>query len=182
MRLDFTHSKFNIGMKCNKAIIESMHHNKTNISYLAVSERSRSWFNLSACFQWHRVGQLWVCSAVYQVGPWYQVDVTGGWRSPKITITHSKYINSGNHLIKNSFWRKHYPVINAFWPSDVIWCHGSGSTLAQVMACCLMAPSHYLNQCWLIIYGLLWHAPGSTFTESVLRIQHNVTLIKKLWF
>ena len=27
----------------------------------------------------------------------------------------------------------------------------SGSTLAQVMACCLKAPSHYLNQCWLII-------------------------------
>ena len=26
-----------------------------------------------------------------------------------------------------------------------------GSTLAQVMACCLMAPSHYLNQCWLTI-------------------------------
>ena len=24
------------------------------------------------------------------------------------------------------------------------------STLAQVMACCLMAASHYLNQCWLI--------------------------------
>ena len=27
----------------------------------------------------------------------------------------------------------------------------SGSILAQVMACCLLAPSHYLNQCWLII-------------------------------
>ena len=26
-----------------------------------------------------------------------------------------------------------------------------GSTLAQVMACCLTAPSHYLKQCWLII-------------------------------
>ena len=25
----------------------------------------------------------------------------------------------------------------------------SGSILAQVMAWCLMAPSHYLNQCWL---------------------------------
>ena len=24
-------------------------------------------------------------------------------------------------------------------------------TMVQVMACCLMAPSHYLNQCWLII-------------------------------
>ena len=31
-------------------------------------------------------------------------------------------------------------------------------TLAQVMACCLMAPSHYLNQCWLII-SEVWHSP-----------------------
>ena len=30
--------------------------------------------------------------------------------------------------------------------SDAIWWHRSGSILAQVMACCLMAPSHYLNQ------------------------------------
>ena len=27
------------------------------------------------------------------------------------------------------------------------------STGAQVMVCCVMAPSHYLNQCWLIING-----------------------------
>ena len=37
------------------------------------------------------------------------------------------------------------------WPSGVIWWHKSRSTLAQLMACCLMAPSHYLNQCWPII-------------------------------
>ena len=41
--------------------------------------------------------------------------------------------------------------------SDAIWRHRTGSTLAQVMACCLMAPIHYLNQCWLIITGVLWH-------------------------
>ena len=41
--------------------------------------------------------------------------------------------------------------INSLWPNDVIWWHRSGSTLVQVMACCLMAPSHYLNQCSLII-------------------------------
>ena len=41
--------------------------------------------------------------------------------------------------------------INSLGPSDAIWRHRSGSTLAQVMACCLTAPSHYLNQCWLII-------------------------------
>ena len=32
----------------------------------------------------------------------------------------------------------------------------TGSPLVQVMACSLMAPSHYLNQCWLIINELLW--------------------------
>ena len=31
--------------------------------------------------------------------------------------------------------------------------HIFGSTLAQAMACCLPAPSHYMNQCWLIIKG-----------------------------
>ena len=32
--------------------------------------------------------------------------------------------------------------------NDTIWWQRSGSTLAQVMADCVMAPSHYLNQCW----------------------------------
>ena len=42
-------------------------------------------------------------------------------------------------------------TINSLCPSDTIWRQRSGSTLAQVMPCCLTAPSHYLNQCWLII-------------------------------
>ena len=29
------------------------------------------------------------------------------------------------------------------WPSDIIWQHRTGSTLAQVMASCLMTSSHY---------------------------------------
>ena len=49
---------------------------------------------------------------------------------------------------------------NSLWPSDAICWHRTGSTLAQVMACCLTAPSHYLNHCWLIIRaispGILW--------------------------
>ena len=39
------------------------------------------------------------------------------------------------------------PYFDSLWPSDTIWRQRSGSTLAQVMACCLTAPSHYLNQC-----------------------------------
>ena len=49
--------------------------------------------------------------------------------------------------------------INSLWPRDAIRWHRSGSTLAQVMACCLTAPSHYLNQCWLIISYVVWHSP-----------------------
>ena len=51
-----------------------------------------------------------------------------------------------------------YSVINSLWPSDAIWRHRSWSTLAQVMACCLTAPSHYLNQCWHIISKVQWHS------------------------
>ena len=32
--------------------------------------------------------------------------------------------------------------VNSLGPSFTIWWHGSGSTLVQVMACCLTAPSH----------------------------------------
>ena len=41
--------------------------------------------------------------------------------------------------------------VNSVWPHNIMWWHRSGSTLTKFMACCLMAPSHYLNQCWLVI-------------------------------
>ena len=49
-------------------------------------------------------------------------------------------------------------LLNSLRPSDAIWRWRSWSTLVQVMACCLTAPSHYLNQCRLIISKLLWHS------------------------
>ena len=53
--------------------------------------------------------------------------------------------------------------VNSLRPSDAIWRQWSWTTLAQVMACCLTAPSHYLNQCWLITRGVLWHTSESSF-------------------
>ena len=52
---------------------------------------------------------------------------------------------------------------NSLWPSDAMWLQWSGSTLTQVMACCLMVPIHYLNHYWLIINEVLWHSAGSNF-------------------
>ena len=48
--------------------------------------------------------------------------------------------------------------INSLWPSDTICRHRSGSTFAQIMACWLRAPSHYLNQRWLFISKVQWYS------------------------
>ena len=34
------------------------------------------------------------------------------------------------------------------------------------MACCITAPSHYLNRCWLIITEVLWHSPEGNYTGN----------------
>ena len=62
--------------------------------------------------------------------------------------------------------------LNSLWPSDTIWWQRSGSTLAQVIACCLTAPSHYLNQCWLIISEVQWYSYQGHFTREALTIRH----------
>ena len=50
--------------------------------------------------------------------------------------------------------------------SRPLWRHRN--VVVQVMACCLTAPSHYLNQCWLIAGKVPWHSE-----EVVLRISED---------
>ena len=56
--------------------------------------------------------------------------------------------------------------LNSLQPGDTIWQHRSESTLAQVMACCLTAPSHYLNQCRLVISEVQRESPECNFTRN----------------
>ena len=92
-----------------------------------------------------------------------------------------------------SIWWRHYEMqmyfcasakwfnmqgVKSLWPSDAIWWHSSRSTLAQVMAALaqaitgsgnslvLTAPSHNLNQGWLIIKDGLWHLALSNFIKK----------------
>ena len=56
---------------------------------------------------------------------------------------------------------------NSLWPTDIIRRQISWSALAQVMSCCLIAPSHYLNQCRLnVISEGLWCSPNGNFTDG----------------
>ena len=78
-------------------------------------------------------------------------------------------------------WRKltlqqHCPVptisevFNSLQPSDTIWRHGSVLKQAEVTTCYLMVPSHYLNQCWLLISEIPWNSPKNNSTVNAQTI------------
>ena len=54
-----------------------------------------------------------------------------------------------------------------------MWRHRSALTLAQIMACSLTAPSHYLNTCWFVISEVLWHSSESSFARNEQDIYEN---------
>ena len=74
------------------------------------------------------------------------------------SLAFVRWIHQGlmNSLHKWPVTQKMFPLddvtmdsVDWLWLSDDIWQHRSGTTQAQVMACCLTPPSHYLNLCSL---------------------------------
>ena len=51
-------------------------------------------------------------------------------------------------------------------PRNVMRWHCALSILSQVTARCLTKPSHYLNQCWLIINEVQWHSSEGNFIKD----------------
>ena len=47
------------------------------------------------------------------------------------------------------------------------------------MVCCLTAPSHYLNQCWLVISKVKWQSPEGNCTSATPLPSHQ--LLKLAW-
>ena len=94
--------------------------------------------------------------------PRFYTDTEATANSKEITL-NPKYTSAYNRAVLK---------VNSLWPSDAIWRQGSRSTLVQIMACCLTAPSHYLNQCWLIISKVEWHSSKGKFTRDTSAINH----------
>ena len=68
-------------------------------------------------------------------------------------LTTKMILISGGSIIVASLWSHvgTYIWVKIRSGDGFIWWYRSWSTLAQVMACCLIAPSRYLNPCWLIV-------------------------------
>ena len=61
-------------------------------------------------------------------------------------------------------------IHESLWPGDAIWQYRSGLTLAQVMDCCLMAPSHDMNQSWLLVCGFCWGIHLRDFSQCMPKL------------
>ena len=72
--------------------------------------------------------------------------------------------------------------LNLLTANDVMWHHKAWSALVQVMAWCLMAPSHYLGQCCFIISWIfpLWKADD--LIDEHLGHQWSRWWLVALWF
>ena len=88
----------------------------------------------------------------------------------KISMTCTTLVLRNDRKCKYIFI---FPSINSSWqrvnwlgPSNTIWWHRSWSALAQVIACCLMEPSHFLNQLLNTGSGVLWYSHGMNFMVS----------------
>ena len=143
----------------------------------AISHK-RFWFQLKfpvcmisshLCWEILVVNQLKALSSQTQtIIPWTKMVVT--LQEIKQAISWMKNILIMNLKVPSHYLNYRWPSylthkcvaspqwVNSLWPSDAIWHWRSWSTLVQVMACCLTAPSHYLNQCWLMISKVLWHS------------------------
>ena len=90
----------------------------------------------------------------YKPGGWLLMDNASIVYSTKCLFTchicHHTYKNIFFKIMVGQFPSHHGASLG---PSDIIWREGYWSTLTQVMACCLMAPSHNLNQYWLENHG-----------------------------
>ena len=101
-----------------------------------------------------------------KVNPWSQIDIFLYFIMIIIIIASMNKHNLSyyHHQIGSM---NYYPLFHPLWSIDVIWWHRSRSPLAQVMYCCLTAPSHYLKQCWFVTSKVFFASEGSLTGNTI---------------
>ena len=114
-----------------------------------------------------------IISNVFYIDQW--AHCCGVPKHLKMCILAPRHYVMASHLTSTQFYCTQTEVIRVvehlerrkiqYCPSNTIWGYRSESTLFQVMAWCLTASIHYLNQCWLITDGALQHLFRSEFEK-----------------
>ena len=100
--------------------------------------------HLSVCYS---TGCMQLCGVLVQ----YETVEIHFWPFEEIPRVRLRFGNNRHSVIVCGAW------FNSMRPSDAIRRHGPASTMFQVMAWCLTAPSHYPNECWLIVRWNITH-------------------------
>ena len=105
----------------------------------------------------------------------HSMDLTQGQSvtQPEIALQNANPMRGNNYIDR--------VYVNSLWPSDAIRRQGTESTLAQVMACCLTAPSLYLNNvdlssvraCGIHLRAISQEIPQPPFTKTSLKINYS---------
>ena len=72
------------------------------------------------------------------------------------------------------------PIFNSLWLGCALQWHRSRTTVIQVVACCLTAPGHGPDQCWLIISRDQWQSPGGANFHKKYLIHQSLKLTWKI--
>ena len=138
------------GQTSVKSYLQLIHFHSRKCIWKCCLENGSHFVSVSMCQYDHNRRNM------FNIFPWITC-IYCQWWLPSLNFLFSKIRRWDMLLCEHKQFIPCIHFINSLWPSDTIWWQRSGSTLAQVMACCLSAPSHYLNQCWLIISEAQWH-------------------------
>ena len=108
-------------------------------------------------------GHVWACVTGYYacnaLCMWHNIQNCSLKRQGWMGMSTIRAQGIHNFLLARLPWLSHCGQVTPY--GDTAW-----STLAQVMAWCLTAPSHYLNQCWLIVSTDQWCLSKGNFTRD----------------
>ena len=107
--------------------------------------------------------------AYCQLSSWEQISVKCQSQFYRFHIHSKKSFAKVANILSGGRWVEAHDTTMTMVnirPSDILWWDRSGWQFAQVMACCLMAPSRYLKKCWLAISEARWHLAQGNITHT----------------
>ena len=86
-----------------------------------------------------------------------------------------RYIHSYSFKLLHWRWYRLRTVPHIYMRESI------GLTLVQIMACRLMGPSHYPNQCWVIVYWILGNKLQWNFIQNTRLFNHQNASENIIW-